>query len=1139
MVARWLAYQFGVLVEGMRDVGLFVRELNSQYDPLLLADLIIGGRAEPQTRIADWFGSDSASLEVGGESIDEVANFIAASILRSGDSLFDQLSLRAVFLDEPGALQHFSDSSRTTIVIPTTAAALRRVRAIPARGMRVVVPTSRAAGSRRRDSAVVRLGTVRREACRKALEAMKVPPMRADRIARESKGSLTALLWMLAQEPDAPLPWTVGAAAFELTPLVFAGQWAADGEADQTVISALFGRPYAEVEKTVAAWRQPGGPLIRRGAIWDWLAWDFAWASLAPSVTGDMMRRFGDAVRAVLATPDPKYSLPADDRWLSRVKGKVHPHSAQLRAGLVGSIVQFALNDAAVLSGSGQVFSDSLVRDLLRSNAVEGGISWMSLSPWLSDLAEASPGEFLASAESLIANPHNVAAIFEESSVLFGSHPHTGLLWAMERLAWRADLLPRVTMLLGKLAALDRGGKLSNRPSNTLRAIFLPWLPQTTADALARLSIIEQLYAQLPEVGWKLALALLPRPSDIGSFTARPQWRDWPVREARVTQGEYFEFAEPLARLMLNWAGREGKRWRSLIEAYDHLATAMPDIAQDVLATLGHVPADSLADADRNEIYESLLGLSQRHREFPDAEWSLKGPQLAAIDELCRAFHPRKLADRYRQLFDSWPWPLRGREVPFEERMRQVDEARRSAAAEIFGDGDLDAVFRFAEIVARPDAVGAALAELPVEDALRRRLVRSVLSVEPWVGDKLPPLFVFGLGYIARCTRREGDSWIDWAASLEGVAGNAVALANLAWGLPARAAIWDRLDKWGFEVAELYWRRAPMSGLDDPDADAERAVIRLLAARRPLRAVDIAALYVHGSKHPANTGAPWVISSLTLERALRSAGEEKSDEQLDGSALSNLAHAVGALLDVMEKQGANAALLARLEWLWMPAVANTQRGLKSLSTVLSESSETFVEILKLAFRAEGDSPRDLTEDERARATQAFRLLESWHAVPGQTVMSGGEPASGQSNVTFLTGTVDGEKLLNWVVEARKMAAECGRLDICDDRIGNMLAYAVIDPDGTWPCEAVREVLEKVQSEGVESGIATGIYNKRGVHFRGKGGDQERALAAKYEELRKRIQTKWPRTEAMLQSIVQSYLSDAQREDQEEEFEEFE
>ena len=99
-------------------------------------------------------------------------------------------------------------------------------------------------------------------------------------------------------------------------------------------------------------------------------------------------------------------------------------------------------------------------------------------------ISEASPSAFFKFVEqSLSEKEPKIMSMFEEVDTLMSpTSYHTGLLWALEKLAWFPDFLTRVTIILGHLAKLDPGGHLANRPLNSLRHIFLPCAPQTNAN---------------------------------------------------------------------------------------------------------------------------------------------------------------------------------------------------------------------------------------------------------------------------------------------------------------------------------------------------------------------------------------------------------------------------------------------------------------------------------------------------------------------------------------------------------------------------------------------------------------------------------------------------------------------------------
>jgi hypothetical protein len=98
----------------------------------------------------------------------------------------------------------------------------------------------------------------------------------------------------------------------------------------------------------------------------------------------------------------------------------------------------------------------------------------------------------------------------QESDGTFGGNYLTGLLWALETLAWDEKFLVRACVILGELATHDLGGNWTNRPANSLTTILLPWLPQTTSSIDKRKVALRTLQKEVPAVAWKLLLSLLP-----------------------------------------------------------------------------------------------------------------------------------------------------------------------------------------------------------------------------------------------------------------------------------------------------------------------------------------------------------------------------------------------------------------------------------------------------------------------------------------------------------------------------------------------------------------------------------------------------------------------------------------------------
>lgn len=1140
VAARWLAREMGIPVEGMLRLDEYMRqEMDARHGRPIPPALLVGGRTAAQETIVRWIESDSREVRVEGESLEEGAAFIAAVAGTLPDENRAQVTDRLLFVSDSRALDYLSHLQTAHFLVPLTAEVRRRAEGLGASSIRMLVPRMRMvpAGEESRERQTVKLGTIQRTACADALRAMGCTNQAADRISRESKGSLTAVLWMIAQEHDAPFPWTSAEAALDLMPLLLAGQWDADNPQDRAVLAAMAGKDHKDVEAVLARWATPQGPLILRGSVWDWLAWDFAWGCLCPFISRAQVDAFRAAVERVLGEPDPALELASAERWVAAMHGKKHPYSPALRSGLVASIAHFETNASMIRCGDGKVIAGGLVRRLLDGESFERKPTWLSLASWLPDLAEAAPDEYLRAHDLLLKDGTCVAAFFEEGG-FFGSSPHTHLLWALERLAWVDAFLSRATLALGALAAVDPGGQLSNRPLNSLKDIFLPWHPHTMASVLHRVAAIDSLRVHHPEVAWQLAAGLLPRGSSCTSGTAKPRWHEWSRDgEPAVTWPEYWQFVQEMVLRMLQWAGAIGGHWKTIIESYNDLRMGNPALASKVLAAIQQLdPATFDKDAICliSDTVRSLLGT---HRNLSDAKWTMTEEQLVPFETIYARFQPPDLVSQFKWLFTSWPRPPRMRDVPYEEETRLIEEERLKAAGEIIQQGGIEATLTMFDAFERPDTLGVALAELGLDEKSEVRLLRETLHYVP-LPDRFPAALRAGFGYVGRKYAKGGDAWLGAVVGCAAMAWNANAFANLALGLPEAGPTWDKLADWDAEAERIYWQRTVPCVLREAKRDAGRAVSCLLDAGRPYRAIEVAGMTVGRSGRRQDTPEELAVPLELIVKALQEAPKFDPEKEWIAPHMTMVVHYVETLLGVLDAHGIDNGVIAAIEWAWLAALEHGNRGVPALERALSTDPHLFIDILKLVFRAEDEGPRDLSDSDRNRATQGYRLLKAWHHVPGMTLTDEAKKEH-DGDIVFHKGAVDEGVLTGWIDAVRDLAAQCGRTAICDSQIGEVLAFAPIDDDGAWPCLPIRNLLERVQSEEMEHGLQTGVANRRGVHSVVSGGVQELALAAKFDGYSQTIHARWPRTAAVMACIAEQFKREAKWHQDREAFEEFE
>ena len=111
-------------------------------------------------------------------------------------------------------------------------------------------------------------------------------------------------------------------------------------------------------------------------------------------------------------------------------------------------------------------------------------------------------------------------------------------------------------------------------------------------------------------------------------------------------------------------------------------------------------------------------------------------------------------------------------------------------------------------------------------------------------------------------------------------------------------------------------------------------------------------------------------------------------------------------------------------------------------------------------------------------------------------------------------------------EVRDLCSEHGRAEIGDQMIGQLLSKAEPEKDGTWPCIAVCEVMERIASSEMGLGFEVGVFNARGIHIRDVGGTQERELAENYQDRSKRLSFTFPFVSRVVEGLADSYEDQA-------------
>jgi len=924
-----------------------------------------------------------------------------------------------------------------------------------------------------------------------ALELAGYPEERARTLAQRSGGHLSSLLRCLQNLSLMP-QWAEGTAAAELAIAELLGLWSEHSEADRSVVEELSGNAYGEwIGKIRDITVRPGTPLIQREGIWKFVSRFEGWYALGPRVFDEHLDRFKSAAIKVLTEHDPKFELPKESRFAAVVYGKSMAHSQPLRHGIVETLALLGSHAKALTNcsfGYAEGVAVCVVRELFEE---ADWVLWASLNDLLPLLAEAAPQAFLDAVEKAIAAevcPFDT--VFAQEGVgAIGQNHMTGLLWALETLAWDEAYLPRVVLVLGTLSARDPGGSWANRPAGSLRKILLPWLPQTVASVEKRKLAVTVLLKELPNVGWQLLLCLLPEHRSTTDYTRKPAWReivpdDW---HKEVTPSEYWTQIQFYSDMALVEAKRDVNKLCSLIKCVKDL----PKQNQEkLLAYLGSESLLSMTEAERMKIWNELNELVRTHQKYSDAEWTMKPEEIAPFAQMAQQLMPSSPALIHQHLFCSGEMELYEERGNYEEQKKVFDARRLQALQEISQTGGVQAIIDFAQSVEAAWRVGAGFGKI-WDSSADEKILPSFLDLEGVLSQ-------FIGSFIRARYWTKGWEWVDQLSLSDW---SPTQIGRFLSFLPFNPETWTRAEQLLGEHAALYWRETNVNAFD-AEGNLEQAIDKLLQYDRPHAALNCLDRQIYQEKTFSNAQAVSVL--------LATLHAPDKEHQREVYIIKEL------IQHLQEDPRSRLEDLYRIEWIYLQLLNGTEKSSpKFLFRRLAEEPLYFCSLIQLIYhsRHETPDPESISEQQKSIATQAYRLLHDWKVPPGVQ--------EDQS--------VDEQSLQAWIQVMKAETSKSGHLDIALSTAGKVFIHAPSDADGLWPHHSIAKELNAQDAEPMREGFRTGLFNSRGVYWIDPSGKQERELAADYRQKASKIESAgFLKLAATLRMIADTYDQEAER-----------
>lgn len=840
------------------------------------------------------------------------------------------------------------------------------------------------------------------------------------------------------------------------------GSWTDNNESDKRVLSSLLGIEYEEwLKKAKEILQLSNSPLILKNGTWKVNNRFELLKVLGSRILDENIDEFEAQAIAVLQEKDPSFELAPEKRYTSRIQGKTLEFSHEIRKGVsegmaLLSVLQEHLTNCSF--GKAEGMCNNVIRQILFNS---DWVLWGSLDNLLPTISESAPSVFLEGVENALRPKDSVFDMLynQEGGGISGRTYISGLLWALEGLAWSEDYLVRVCLILAELAQRDPGGKWSNRPSNSLITILLPWFPQTLATVEKRIVAIRTILEEWPDVGFKLLIQLLPGNHQTTTGSHKPSLLfNLPDNDSlKVSNEEYWRQVSTYSEIAVIEAGADASRLKIIIDHFDQL----PEPAfSNLIKTLSSEKMTSLQENQKSELWNSINHLVKRHRRFSDAKWALPEKQLSRIEEVALKLAPTDPISLFQHLFTNRDYDLYEKNGNWEEQARKLGELRVNAINRIIQDYGFEGIIRFASIVQSPYQVGFALAGVAQKE-LADYLLPEYLKSED------AQLKSFISGFIWRKFVLAGWQWIDEINNSEWSKGDKI---EFLINLPFTNEVWEKATQWLGNAVNEYWTRTSANAYQ-ANGDISYAVEKLIEVNRPFAALGCLRKNIHANEGIDNEQA---VKALLLAIS--------SNEPIHGVDAYDVLDIIKVL---QEDISVTQDDLLKIEWAYLDLLdRNEEAAPIHLERQLAENPEFFAEVIRMIYRSKKKSQESKVKNTHTQevALNAWRLLHEWKTVPGTTSKDNFNP----------------DKFEIWLNEVEKICHDSGHLEVALSTIGEVLVHAPKDPDGFWINRTIAKALNKKDHEEMRKGFKIRVFNSRGVHFVDPTGKPESELAEHYQ-----------------------------------------
>ncbi|WP_159516921.1 hypothetical protein [Sunxiuqinia indica] len=1085
VVAHWLARKLNLFTNHVESALEYWQRFISNETFVFTPELLISGREFEKSQIQKIIFDFGQSTEIQSSSISESICFFIASAISVDNSTSEKFFTKALVVsnkedlkeilsihneliiiydsNENDALNNF-DAKSNLLIKPVTFE-------VKCRGINIPIP--------------------KWESFTESLKSIGIERTKAEALSRQCGRSFSVLKRILSNAPGR-VGWNSGNDCMELIPIFLIQKFDDAVQGDKDVIEKFSRCDYGIYKEKLKRWSVINdAPIYQVANHWRIVSSYDLMHVLAKYITEEHLRQFENVVFEMLGETDPALDLEPNMRYAAALFDKKRKFSSRLRDGISHSLLLLAVygeSSGINVNIDIQAWTDKIVRRLLSRNEIS---FWQSVENKLVVLAEASPESFFTSFENSIKkSPEIFTELFDDKEYsLFSPSYHTHILWALELLAWNPTYLSRVVIILAKLFKLDKGSALSNRPINSLRSIFLNWLPQTYADLKSRQEVIETLIMKEPEVAFELLKLLVPKTQDTGHYNQKPIYRMRDLNNLVISRKEVYENSGFVQKKLIELAKNDASKWAEIIDFINNFYGERRLIMINTLTGIAEFEGeiDLLRDALREFI--------QRHEMYSNQKWALKGEELTLLKDFFPSLVTTTI-DKYYWYFNvDYIEKSSHHSLSHDERIELLESKRQDAVNAVFNEYGINGILELVSRTTKSWEIGYHLAD--VMDNIDDDIFHLFLSEE---GKP----YSMTMGYINRKSDLKGSDWIFEKLAFSLISRSTQKISEFFLSINPSSSLWNILNDQLPEVQDHYWQNIFKSpyGYRLRGDDLQLGIKTLNKYNRYLTSLKLI-------RYERKNIPPELIIEILEGIAT---GIHTEELKIDNGAWH-----ISELFKRLDKEAIDEKKMQLLEWYYLPILngSHSDRPIKYLFKYIENDPSFFAELISWIYIPENKNPKEEMvkigkEDIASRAKNAHELIESWCILPG---MNDSEE-------------INSEYLLNWIYSA---IGECKKRDR-EKRgfyeIGKLLGRLSVCCKH-WPHPELCEIIEKLDQEEINKGFVLGVINGKGTeaHIRPvSNGSPERVTAQKYRNLSQGICHQFPIVSSLLNEVASHYES---------------